>query len=547
MHEGLGKTDAIDVDARTMAPVTDRGTILAAPSAPSAPSAAPLADSLAADPYLGTLLKDTYRIERRLGAGGMGAVYLAEHVTIKKRVAVKILGQEYGHLPEVKRRFLREARAAAAIDDEHVIEIHDFGESSDGAAFLVMEYLQGQDLAQLLAQAAPLPWARARDITLQLCSALEAAHALGIVHRDMKPANCFRVDRPEGDLIKVLDFGIAKVQDTDEGAGQALTRAGMIFGTPEYMAPEQARGGAHDHRVDIYAVGVMLFQMLTGGTPFVADSFMGMLNQHMFAAPPRPRDVAPRARIPGAAEALVLKALQKDPDLRFQSMTEMAAALLAVDAGVAPVVVAETLQTLPPRGVATMFRDHPTAIEPVVRRRRAGLLAVLLVGALGATLVALWPREPVPVPAAAPAPASAPAPAAAAAAVPAMAAPVPAPARIRLRIDDGGVGAQVFDESEVLLGSAADPNGLELAHTSEERVLWLRADGYDDSELRVRPDHDQTLRAALIRTPEPRVGAKKGRGKPRVSATAETPTDAKSPAPKVDANTSPDLIKPFGG
>jgi predicted Ser/Thr protein kinase len=391
MPEQSATIPAIDPAARTMLPDRD-GPAGAAPS----------------DPYIGALLKDSYRIERLLGAGGMGAVYLAEHATLRRRVAVKILAAEFAPRPELKQRFLREARAAAAIRDDHVVEIYDFGEAPDGAAFIAMEYLEGEDLAALLDREGRLSWPRARDIAVQICQALQAAHDRGIVHRDVKPANCFCIERQR---IKVLDFGIAKVRDPDAEVGRELTRSGAIFGTPEYMSPEQARGEAHDHRVDIYALGVIVFRMLTGRLPFVGSTFMGLLRQHMYEPPPRPADVTPGAAIPAGAEAVVLKALQKDPALRFGSMAEMAAALVAVDAGRVPEVTAELLPATPPG--ATRFRTGEGSLPPVAEARRVTgrrwlwlggfvtalvvTLAVMLRGAEREAVVVQVPAAPEPV------------------------------------------------------------------------------------------------------------------------------------------------------
>jgi serine/threonine protein kinase len=353
--------------------------------------------ALGDDPRIGTLLKDTYRVLGKLGAGGMGTVYLAEHSAIRKKVAIKVLATAFVQRPELAERFLREARAAAAIASEHVIEIHDFGTTPDGAAFFVMEHLQGEDLGHLLAREGPLPWPRVRTIVLQVCTALQAAHERGIFHRDMKPDNCYRLDRADGsDFIKVLDFGIAKVLSDEADGGKGLTQTGMIFGTPDYMSPEQAQGVPHDHRVDIYATGVIMFQLLTGELPFKADSFMGLLNKHMFEAPPRPSAVNPSVEIAPEVEAIILKALQKDPALRFQSMQAFAAAVTAVGTGAPPVTVVPERLPQPPRpGVPIGFRD----IGPGRRRWLVPALAVAALVVGGVALAQLLGDDDVPPPA----------------------------------------------------------------------------------------------------------------------------------------------------
>ncbi|MCA9693056.1 MAG: serine/threonine-protein kinase [Nannocystaceae bacterium] len=324
--------------------------------------AAPIPDDLDDEPddaLTGELLLDRYRVVRRLGEGGMGTVYLAEHVTIKKRCAIKVLSQEYANKADLIDRFLQEARAASMIAHENVVEITDFGKTNDNSVFFVMEYLAGEDLSRTLAREGPLSWARVRGMALQICRALGAAHDKGIIHRDMKPENCFRVERSTTrDFIKVLDFGIAKVTTEDGDGGKGLTKTGMIFGTPEYMSPEQAQGIRVDHRADIYAVGVIMYELLTGQVPFTADSFMGILTQHMFEAPKSPRAI--QASIPDEVERIILKAMQKDRDLRFQDMRAFITAIEAVGTGTGGVeVIAETLSRPPEAGKEMSFTDVP--------------------------------------------------------------------------------------------------------------------------------------------------------------------------------------------
>ena len=280
----------------------------------------------APDPYLGTILGERYKVLQKLGAGGMGAVYLAEHVVIERKVAIKILSQDFAHKADLVQRFIQEARAAARIGHENIVEVYDFGETASGSVFFAMEYLEGQDLAQLIQKAGSLPAARVRHIALQICRALAAAHTKKIVHRDLKPENIYLIER-EGrtDFVKVLDFGIAKMSTIEEGPGR-LTRTGMIFGTPEYMSPEQARGEVPDHRVDIYALGCILYEMLTGRVPFQAETFMGTLTKHMFEMPEPPSRRC-RIPIPPELEAVCLRAMEKDRDRRFQTMQDVAQGL----------------------------------------------------------------------------------------------------------------------------------------------------------------------------------------------------------------------------
>ncbi len=277
------------------------------------------------DPLVGMTF-DKYKVISRIGEGGMGLVYEAEHTVIEKRVAMKILREDFSRRPEVVERFRQEAKSASRIGHENIVDISDFGTTPHGSSYFVMEYLEGEDLANVLAREGTLSTERIAAILLQCCRALGAAHSKGIVHRDIKPENVFLVNRgSKRDFVKIVDFGIAKMSDIEtEGApGRKLTKTGMIFGTPEYMSPEQAAGKALDHRVDIYALGVILFEGLTGRVPFVGDSFMGILTQHMFEEAPPLRDVNPRVSTSSEMEMVIYKALSKDPEQRYKTMDEL--------------------------------------------------------------------------------------------------------------------------------------------------------------------------------------------------------------------------------
>jgi serine/threonine-protein kinase len=279
---------------------------------------------------VGRVLSDRYRIVRKVGEGGMGVVYQAEHAVIGKKVALKVLFPELTRRTDLVARFLQEARSASRIGHENVIDISDFGQSPDGLVYIAMEFLDGEDLGRLLKTSGPMPWERARVILMQIVKALRAAHDHGIIHRDMKPENIFMIQR-EGhpDFVKVLDFGIAKVVNLDED-GPRLTQTGMIFGTPEYMSPEQAQGQTPDHRVDIYAVGCIMYHLLTGQVPFVADTFMGILTKHMLEPVIPLRQCRPDLDIPEEVEAIAMRALEKDRDKRWQDMNAFYRALGSV-------------------------------------------------------------------------------------------------------------------------------------------------------------------------------------------------------------------------
>ncbi|MCX5731585.1 MAG: serine/threonine-protein kinase, partial [Deltaproteobacteria bacterium] len=270
------------------------------------------------------MLGDRYRIISRLGQGGMGSVYLAEHVTLGKRMAVKVLRPEFSRDEELLHRFQHEARAASQIGQENIVEVFDFGHTPEGEAYFVMEALDGESLARILHRDGPMAVSRALPIFLQICPALGAAHQRGIVHRDLKPENVFVLRRTDGtDFVKVLDFGIAKGPGAPDA--KRLTRAGSIIGTPEYMSPEQASATSIDQRSDVYAFGVLAYETLTGRLPFDGDTPLATLMKHQSDAPLPPRRLRPE--LPPEVEEVVLRALVKRPEGRQQSMEELASDL----------------------------------------------------------------------------------------------------------------------------------------------------------------------------------------------------------------------------
>lgn len=280
---------------------------------------------------VGHTLADRYRVLSLLGDGGMGSVYLAEHVTLRKQVAIKVLHHELCRDQTQVDRFLQEARAASMIGHENIVDIVDFGPVPGGSVFFAMEHLDGEDLADLLRRESRLPWARAKGLIVQILRALAAAHHKGIIHRDLKPANCFLIKKPDGrDFVKLLDFGIAKVTDPESGDGGGLTRTGAVFGTAKYMAPEQACGEPADNRTDVYAAAVCLYEFMTGTVPYDGDNFMRVLSQHLTEPLTPPTTKAPDANISPAVEAVIVKALSKKPEDRYQSMEEFSAAVEAI-------------------------------------------------------------------------------------------------------------------------------------------------------------------------------------------------------------------------
>lgn len=267
---------------------------------------------------VGSLVAGRYQVEELIGSGGMGAVFRATHVQLRKAVAVKVLHRQMSFLEEVVARFEREAIAAARVEHPHVAAATDFGKLDDGTFYLVLEYVAGRSLTSLFKEG-PIGAVRALRISKQIAQALDAAHAIGIVHRDLKPDNVMLIEKADTkDFVKVLDFGIAKVTLEDQKTSPALTQLGTVFGTPQYMAPEQARGEAVDLRADLYALGVMLYEMLVGKTPFDSDDIVALLTRQMVEAPPPlPSDIDPELA------ALVMRLLEKDPGARVQTAKDL--------------------------------------------------------------------------------------------------------------------------------------------------------------------------------------------------------------------------------
>lgn len=289
----------------TIAPVSsDAGTELAGPGEDAG--------------RIGALVDDRYRIEAVLGHGGMGTVYRAEQVTLHRAVALKLLHPSLGGSPEMGRRFEREAFAAGRLVHPNCVQVTDFGQLADGTLYLAMELLEGQSLGDLIEAEGRVPVARALHIIAHVLRGLAHAHERDIVHRDIKPENVILVEHSgDVDFAKVLDFGIAKlIGSTEAQAGGKLTQAGVAFGTPAYMSPEQAWGQAVDARADLYAVSILLFELLTGRPPFEADEPVKLLSMHATRPPPRLRQVAPDLVIPDALETLLARGLAKDRDQR---------------------------------------------------------------------------------------------------------------------------------------------------------------------------------------------------------------------------------------
>ena len=494
-----------------------------------------------------------YRVLSLLGEGGMGAVYLAEHPGIGRRVAVKVLHKQFTGDEQLLGRLLNEARAANAIRHPNIIEILDSGMREDGVPYLVMELLEGESLGQRIRRAGRLSIEDTIAFTLQTASALGAAHKKGIVHRDLKPDNLFIIGtlgtsgmggdesgRITGEVVaermKVLDFGIAKLQMPQPG-DSVKTRTGTLMGTPIYMSPEQCRGTKTvDHRSDVYSLGIIVYEMLVGQTPFVSDGFGELVNMHLNVPPPSPR--ASRPEINPQIDAIVLKMLAKNPEDRYPDMASLTSALrLAAgppfsvhrsspDLSNAPTQTAQasgvdTDAGRPARPQVTTFRTGTGEVLDATAPPKSGSRGKLV--AAGVALVALGggafflfggsKPEPVPlaapkVAAAAPVTTPAPAPKPAPAAVP-TAAPAPKPAAkpsVTVRLATDPPGAKVTD---VQGGAALGTTPLSLTRPRGAALkVRLDKDGYTSATRDVPLDEDQALEFALEHKAAPKPKAK---------------------------------------
>src|SRR5579859_7284312 len=388
---------------------------------------------------IGRTIAGKFLIESYIGGGAMGAVYRARQTALDKDVAVKLLHGEHAGDATFAARFHREAKAASRLDHPNSLRVIDFGEEPDGLLYIAMEYLDGRDLFHVIKEDWPISAARAADVLSQALAAVAVAHEMGIVHRDLKPENIMVLpgttdDGHPRDLVKVCDFGIAKFTDAREArasGGAKLTTQGIVVGTPEYMSPEQGKGEALDARSDIYAMGVILYQLLTGRVPFDAETALGVVLKHVTEDPVPPRQVNPAAD--AKLEAICLRAMQKKREDRYPSARVMRQEVRAVLGQSDPLAHAATVElSVPPSGIAhastalaidsgaiaaaaaaTGSKLTPlgtvTAAQPATGGRgRATVVAVavlaLVAGGLGVWVVKVRKAPPVPAAAVAPAP-----------------------------------------------------------------------------------------------------------------------------------------------
>ena len=448
-----------------------------------------------------------YVIQRQLGEGGMGAVYLAEHPRIGRKVAIKVLLRELSANAQAVTRFFNEARASSEIRNEHIVDVLDFGELANGSSYLVLEFLDGRTLTQLLREG-PLGIRRTLHIVNGVGRALGAAHAAGIVHRDLKPDNVMLVKRgSDEEFVKVLDFGIAKLSQLGQLEPGMKTKTGALLGTPSYMSPEQCRGLPVDHRSDIYSLGVMMYQMFSGSLPFEADGLGNLLLAHMTQQP-----VPLGERVPGLPphlQQVVARAMEKTPEARFQEVGEMLAAIgdpsgqyatLSGDRATPGTSwevpsLKSKLDTIGGHVAAEAVRRTP----PPARRGSGawiGLASLLVIGGAGAVVwktraltVPSQPRESV-LPAAAAPQLVAPPPVEDKVPVPDK---VPVADEVRVQVRVQPPTAQLFlDDAPI-----ANPFDGRFARSDARHKLEARAPGHKPDAQWIAFDHDRSVDVAL--------------------------------------------------
>lgn len=336
-------------------------------------------------PHLGTTVDGRYKVERALGEGGMGVVYVARDLKFaSKCVALKILKVELAEDALVVDRFFNEAQAASSIGSPHIVQVLDFGSiAGEGTPYIVMELLEGRSLAKVLDEARVLPEARVVSVAKQMAAGLAVAHEKGIVHRDLKPDNVQIVATSSAfDFVRILDFGIAKL----ENRSTKLTKVGTVFGTPHYMAPEQCAGLAVDGRSDVYGLGIMMFEMLAGRVPFDQGPHTAILSHHLYKPPPSVREVAPRP-VSAGMEAIVQKCLTKKAAGRYASMRDLAADLERLEGVVAPLAEAEMKAR--PSAYDRPADYFASAANPPARKERSPFVGIAVGVGLAIGLVAI--------------------------------------------------------------------------------------------------------------------------------------------------------------
>jgi len=457
-----------------------------------------------------------YKVVQQIGEGGMGVVYMAEHPVIGRKVAIKLLHASFARDSETVARFFNEARAIHLIAHPNIVEIMDFGQTADGQPYFIMEFLQGQSLADRIARG-PMSPTDAVAIVTQICDALQAAHDKNIVHRDLKPHNVFLTGAEAKPTVKILDFGVAKMTtgwNTADSGGQSVkTRTGSLMGTPLYMSPEQCRGsGKLDHRTDIYSLAVILFEMISGQPPFMAEGVGELFAKHMLEPPPSLAEAAPRT--PPHVVRAVMRALSKDLEDRFPTMKAFAEALngrsdVTVPGASRAVSQIKTMSGAHPTSTgrppeeATTLSSAAAAVGvdtlAVPKRSYKGLFIglILATAVVGGGVFVMKQKQP---------PQAAPPPVAPPVAEPPPVEPPKPPEQVGIRFESEPDGAHVLRKVEGKpepedLGAA--PIDLKLNKTDQSTEYLLRAAGFKDRAVTIDASRDRVLHLALDHLPPP--------------------------------------------
>jgi serine/threonine protein kinase len=463
-----------------------------------------------------TLINHTignYRVQSLLGEGGMGVVYLAQHPVFGRKVAIKLLHAVLARDTDIVARFFNEARAIHMVAHENIVEILDFGQTADGQPYFIMEYLSGESLSDAIGRG-PMPGDQVEAIGVQMCKALTAAHSKGIVHRDLKPHNVQLVIKADGALqVKILDFGVAKILASPDGESSVKTRTGSLMGTPLYMSPEQCKGaGILDHRTDIYSLGVILFEMLSGRPPFNAEGVGELFAKHMLEEPPMVTEFAPGA--PPHMAAAIMKALAKDPAARFQSMEDFRKAIVgeiklappattAVRRVAGPAnTMAQTISARTSTTLSSASSEIDDGFEVKPKRTKmfvaiGGSAALLVVGYV--TLFKDKTPPPAPPPIATTTTTVAPTPPA----------PPPVPVRktVTIRFEAEPAGTHVFrkkDDKDLGVVPVEIQLAKDAAKAGPDALAYvLRLPGYKERPLTADVSMDRTFHVALEKAPAP--------------------------------------------
>ncbi|MDQ3034323.1 MAG: serine/threonine protein kinase [Myxococcota bacterium] len=473
----------------------------------------------------GVVVADRYRIQELIGQGGMGTVYRAEQIAMKREVALKVMHAsvgEGGHAATTA-RFEREAQAASRITSPHVVTIHDFGHGDGDLLYLAMELLQGESLAHRILRKGTLPWREAVAITIQIARALQVAHGVGVVHRDLKPDNIFLVvDDTGAGQVKVLDFGIARLLGTEGPEQSHLTSADLVVGTPLYMSPESCSRGAIGPAADLYSLGVIVFEMITGKPPFDEREPVLVMSRHLEARAPRVSERRPDLDVPASLEGTIAGLLEKKPSARPPNAAALIATLRKLSDSTAR-ITAPAIGVPPLRAEPTLYDSS----EAHPRRPTAGLMIGAIGGALAlAVLVALGiglavssSRDPVVASELPPAPATLPARETLPAPAPSPA-PAVAPATVEVRFEITPAHATVLAD-----GAPIEGRSLVVPRDGTTHHIEVRADDYEPRALEVGGDVDRVVSIDLRRAPRSRAH----RSRTRRTRRSAPPTKRRDP------------------